>query len=93
MHLVIVTSGSRGDVQPYLALAIRAARDGHRVTLATHAIFESWVRSVGTAFRPLHGDPMAMLSNPGARAWLTQGSLVGLWQFAREFGRDFGEWQ
>ena len=89
MHLVIVTSGSRGDVQPYLALAIRAARDGHRVTLATHAVFESWVRSHGIAFRPLHGDPMAMLANPGAGAWLTKGSLAGLWDFAREFGRDF----
>ena len=31
-----------------------------------------------------------MLGNPGARAWLANGSLGGLWQFAREFGRDFG---
>ena len=90
MHLVIVTSGSRGDVQPYLALARRAAADGHRVTLATHALFEPMVRAHGIAFRPLHGDPVAMLANPGARAWLATGSLGGLWQFAREFGRDFG---
>lgn len=90
MHLVIVTSGSRGDVQPYCALALRAAREGHRVTLATHAVFEPWVRSLGIGFRALHGDPVAMLGNPGARAWLANGSLGGLWQFAREFGRDFG---
>jgi sterol 3beta-glucosyltransferase len=90
MHLVIVTSGSRGDVQPYLALAVRAQRDGHRVTLATHVLFESWVRSHGVAFRPLHGDPAAMLAAPGGRAWLADGSLAGLWQFAQEFRRDFG---
>ncbi len=90
MHLVIVTSGSRGDVQPYLALAKRAMHDGHRVTLATHAVFEPWVRAHGVPFRALHGDPKAMLSNPGARAWLSDGSLGGLWQFACEFGRDFG---
>lgn len=89
MHLVIVTSGSRGDVQPYLALARRAAAAGHRVTLATHAIFEPWIRSNGINFRSLHGDPERMLGNPGARAWLADGSLSGLWQFAREFGRDF----
>ena len=89
MHLVIVTSGSRGDVQPYLALARRAATAGHRVTLATHATFEPWIRAHGIAFRPVHGDPERMLRNPGARAWLADGSLSGLWQFAREFNRDF----
>jgi len=91
MHLVIVTSGSRGDVQPYLALAVRAARSGHRVTLATHAVFAPWIRSHGIEFRALHGDPVAILRNPGARAWLSNGSWRGLWRFAREFGRDFGD--
>ncbi len=89
MHLVIVTSGSRGDVQPYLALAVRAAAAGHRVTLATHAQFEPWIRSYGIGFRPLHGDPGQVLSTPGANAWLRDGSIAGLWQFAKEFGRDF----
>jgi sterol 3beta-glucosyltransferase len=90
MHLVIVTSGSRGDVQPYLALALRARAAGHRVTLATHAIFRPWIESCGVAFRCLHGDPKQMLSNPGGRAWLADGSRSGLWQFVREFRRDFG---
>jgi sterol 3beta-glucosyltransferase len=89
MHLVIVTSGSRGDVQPYLALAVRAASAGHRVTLATHAQFEPWIVSHGIHFRALHGDPGRMLSAPGANAWLSDGSLAGLWQFVKEFGRDF----
>ena len=89
MHLVIVTSGSRGDVQPYLALAVRAALAGHRVTLATHAQFEPWIVSHGIGFRALHGDPGRMLGNPGANAWLSNGSLSGLWQFVREFNRDF----
>ncbi len=89
MHLVIVTSGSRGDVQPYLALALRATAAGHRVTLATHGIFRPWAESLGIGFHALHGDPAAMLGGPGARAWLADGSLRGLWRFAREFNRDF----
>jgi len=89
MHLVMVTSGSRGDIQPFLALAKRAKAAGHRVTLATHDNFRSWVESHGIGFRALHGDPVAMLRTPGARAWLADGSLHGLWRFAREFGRDF----
>jgi UDP:flavonoid glycosyltransferase YjiC (YdhE family) len=51
MHLVIVTSGSRGDVQPYLALALRAMQAGHRVTLATHEVFRPWITGHGVAVR------------------------------------------
>lgn len=86
MHLVIVTAGSRGDVQPYLALARRAMVDGHRVTLATYAMFEPWVRSHGIAFRPIHGDPRVILARPGARAWLETGSVRAAAQFVRELG-------
>ncbi|MDZ7629772.1 MAG: glycosyltransferase [Gemmatimonadaceae bacterium] len=89
MHLVIVTSGSRGDVQPYLALALRAMRAGHRVTLATHDTFQPWITAHGVAFRSLHGDPKGMLSAPGANAWLSDGSRSGMLRFAREFGREF----
>jgi sterol 3beta-glucosyltransferase len=89
MHLVIATSGSRGDVQPYLALARRAQRDGLRVSLATHEVFRSWVESHGITFRPLFGDPVGMLSAPGAREWLATGSRWGMLKFAREFRRAF----
>lgn len=89
MHLVIVTSGSRGDVQPYLALALRAMRGGHRATLATHVVFQPWIESRGVAFRSLHGNPIEMLSAPGARAWLSDGSRRGMLKFVREFGREF----
>jgi sterol 3beta-glucosyltransferase len=89
MHLVIVTSGSRGDVQPYLALALRAGQSGHRVTLATHKVFQPWIEQQGVSFRALHGDPVGMLSAPGAEAWLSGGSRAGLLKFAREFRRDF----
>ncbi len=89
MHLVIVTSGSRGDVQPYLALALRAHRQGHRVTLATHDVFRPWIEGFGVPFRALHGDPMRMLRAPGANAWLSGGSRAGLLRFAREFRREF----
>jgi sterol 3beta-glucosyltransferase len=89
MHLVIVTSGSRGDVQPYLALALRAMQSGHTVTLATHTVFQPWIESAGVGFRALHGDPMQILREPGARAWLANGSRGGLLKFAAEFRRDF----
>jgi hypothetical protein len=36
--------GSRGDVQPYLAAALELIKTyGHRVRIATHDVFESFV--------------------------------------------------
>ena len=35
MNVMILTLGSRGDVQPYVALGVGLQRAGHRVTLAT----------------------------------------------------------
>src|SRR5262245_65204121 len=36
LAIVILIVGSRGDVQPFIPIAQRLARDGHRVRLATH---------------------------------------------------------
>ena len=41
LNIVIQVVGSRGDVQPFLALGNELQRHGHRVRLATHNIFES----------------------------------------------------
>eukprot|EP00951_Prasinocladus_malaysianus_P004503 scaffold31567_cov30-Prasinocladus_malaysianus.AAC.1 len=52
--------GTRGDVQPFLALG-RALREyGHRVRLATHETYRQWVASYGLEFFPLGGDPKVL---------------------------------
>jgi UDP:flavonoid glycosyltransferase YjiC (YdhE family) len=48
---------NRGDVQPFIQLGCRLLRDGHRVRLATHARFRSFVASSSLEFYPLKGDP------------------------------------
>ncbi|KAH0906045.1 hypothetical protein HID58_037872 [Brassica napus] len=57
LKIVILVVGTRGDVQPFLAIAKRLQEFGHRVRLATHANFSSFVRSAGVEFYPLGGDP------------------------------------
>ena len=49
--------GTRGDVQPFLAIARRLRRYGHRVRLATHSIYREFVEDGGVEFFPLGGDP------------------------------------
>ncbi|EEY18375.1 conserved hypothetical protein [Verticillium alfalfae VaMs.102] len=69
LNIVIHVVGSRGDVQPFVALGSELQRYGHRVRLATHDIFEDFVRKAGIEFYPIGGDPaelMAyMVKNPG----------------------------
>jgi UDP:flavonoid glycosyltransferase YjiC (YdhE family) len=37
--VVVSTIGSRGDVQPYIALGLGLMKDGHQVVIVTHGQF------------------------------------------------------
>jgi sterol 3beta-glucosyltransferase len=67
MRITILTLGTRGDVQPYLALGLGLQRAGHRVTLTTPVEFEPWIRRCGLDHAPLHLAPQAMLAHPEVR--------------------------
>lgn len=57
MHFVCLTIGSRGDVQPYIALALGLKSEGHTVTIVTHSEYKSWIESFGVRHRTAGGDP------------------------------------
>lgn len=70
LNLVIHVVGSRGDVQPFVALGkVLKEKHGHRVRLATHGTFKGFVEDSGLEFYCIGGDPaelMAfMVKNPG----------------------------
>jgi sterol 3beta-glucosyltransferase len=60
-HIVCLTIGSRGDVQPYIALGRGLQYAGHRVTLVTHAEYKQWIEGWGLTHRPAGGDPGALM--------------------------------
>ncbi|MGB3715923.1 MAG: glycosyltransferase [Candidatus Promineifilaceae bacterium] len=64
MRITILTIGSRGDVQPYLALAVGLMRSGHTVRLASHAIFENLIRDCGIDFALVRFNPRDIVSHP-----------------------------
>ncbi|EOA30081.1 hypothetical protein CARUB_v10013187mg [Capsella rubella] len=60
MQIVMLIVGTRGDVQPFVAIAKRLQDYGHRVRLATHANFKEFVLTAGLEFYPLGGDPKVL---------------------------------
>ena len=62
LNIVIQVVGSRGDVQPFIALGNELQRHGHRVRLATHDIFEQFVLQAGLEFFPIGGDPAQLMA-------------------------------
>lgn len=73
MQITIVTAGSRGDVQPYLALGAGLTASGHRVRLATHRPFAPFVQAHGLEFAPISGDPQQILQTEAGQAWVDSG--------------------
>ncbi|XP_047164486.1 sterol 3-beta-glucosyltransferase UGT80A2 isoform X2 [Vigna umbellata] len=60
LQIVMLIVGTRGDVQPFIAMGKRLQEDGHRVRLATHKNFEDFVLNAGLEFYPLGGDPKVL---------------------------------
>ena len=60
-HFCCLTIGSRGDVQPYIALGRRLQKEGHKVTIVTHEEYKEWVTGFGVDHRTAGGDPGALM--------------------------------
>ncbi|GLU07871.1 hypothetical protein SLE2022_248100 [Rubroshorea leprosula] len=60
LQIVILIVGTRGDVQPFVAIGKRLQDYGHRVRLATHSNFKEFVLTAGLEFYPLGGDPKVL---------------------------------
>lgn len=61
MTITCLTIGSRGDVQPFIALCLGLMKDGHTTRIATHAEFGAWIEGFGIQFAPVEGDPAELM--------------------------------
>ncbi|MBZ0291975.1 MAG: glycosyltransferase [Anaerolineae bacterium] len=52
-HITIIAVGTRGDVQPYVALGSALHRAGHQVVIATQAAYRGMVEAQGLDFYPV----------------------------------------
>ncbi|QLH26661.1 glycosyltransferase [Streptomyces sp. Rer75] len=89
MHVALVITGTRGDVQPFIALGRALDSRGHEVTLATHDEFETFVREAGLDFASLPGSTRDFLAHPALAEALQQGA--SLFRAARKVPRQSPE--
>ncbi|MEU4575603.1 glycosyltransferase [Nonomuraea sp. NPDC023979] len=64
MKVLILTHGTRGDVQPYAALALALRTAGHEPVLAAPAAMASLAEPYGLAFAPVHDGPNTLIDDP-----------------------------
>ncbi len=73
MRLLIFTAGSRGDVQPFVALGERLRARGHTVRLCTAARFRGFVEESGVEFAPMNDELLQLQEDPEVRRTIEGG--------------------
>ncbi len=68
---VLLTAGTRGDVQPIIALALGLRAAGQPVRLVAPPAFGDWITSYDLPFAPLDGNPSDLMTAPGGQSALT----------------------
>ena len=75
MRIAIIAFGSRGDVQPYVALGKGLRGAGHDVRLVTHEDFEGLVREHGLDYWPARGSVQKAIDTDEMRRLMEQGNF------------------
>jgi sterol 3beta-glucosyltransferase len=88
MRIAIIALGSRGDVQPYLALGKGLKAAGHFVRLITHENFEKLVTSHGLEFCPAKGNVQEVMESPELRKLLEQGNFLAINKYTSKLVKD-----
>jgi sterol 3beta-glucosyltransferase len=81
MTIGIYTYGTRGDVQPYIALALALMEKGHKVVLSAPGDFKDFVEGFGVPFFPLYGDAEAIMNSPEGQGILKTENSIKLMQY------------
>jgi len=63
VKIVLATFGSRGDVQPMLALCLALKSKGHDVLLAAPPEKAQWAKQLGCPFHPIGSDVTAFIDD------------------------------
>jgi sterol 3beta-glucosyltransferase len=94
MRVSMITVGSRGDVQPFVAFGVGLQRAGHAVRVCTHPDFRELVTGRGLDFAPIAAGALSRgAGTPEGRRWAERQSRwaptwVGLIRDARSVAHE-----
>lgn len=89
MRILILTLGTRGDVQPYVALGSQLRDRGHDVTISTGRGFGAMIEAQGLRAAPISTDVRALLQSPEIqRALRTLRGKVAAWRTSKAMVRQ-----
>jgi sterol 3beta-glucosyltransferase len=90
MRILLLTLGTRGDVQPFIALGRELKKKGHLVTVCTSSSFAPFVEEHGLDYAYLNNDFVDLAKgHAGQRAMEEWGSVRGKLRWMREAARLF----
>ncbi len=78
MRIAIITSGSRGDVEPYLALSKGLCQAGHAARLVAHENYQALAAAHGVEFWPIAGNAQDVAQSPEMRQLLEKGNFLAI---------------
>jgi sterol 3beta-glucosyltransferase len=81
MNIGIFTYGTRGDLQPYIALALGLIDKGHKVTLSATEDFKEFVEGFGVLFQPLWGNAETMMNSTEGQSILRTENSIKLMKY------------
>src|SRR5215472_5793120 len=73
MQVAIITIGTRGDIQPYIALGRGCQGAGHEVKVVTFQAFESFVRDSDLDFAAVSGDLASLMTMDWTQSQIESG--------------------
>lgn len=81
MNIGIFTYGTRGDLQPYVAIALGLMDKGHKVTLSATEDFKDFVEGFGVTFQPLWGNAETMMNSTEGQSILQTENSIKLMKY------------
>ena len=75
LNIIILTIGTRGDVQPFVALCKALKKAGHNPLIASHGCFKDWVTSNDIEFQDIGSH---QINQP--TEWLTATSIADFFE-------------
>jgi UDP:flavonoid glycosyltransferase YjiC (YdhE family) len=93
MRIAIIAMGSRGDVQPCIALGKGLKEAGHTVRMVIQQDFEVLAKSHGLEFRYMRGNSQEGIEGKEWRELSEKGNLIAITSLLmKEYQRTASEW-